>query len=92
MLKFDHRTLEEWIDLGRSNGTINNPLTLIGAYCLNTHNALRMIADITTGHVTEQAALRIIALYHLATIHATDAAECDWCEMVRTYHGIAANS
>ncbi len=50
-------SLQEWIDLGRANGTIREILTVIYAYSLDEPVARRWITHIVMGQLTEQEAL-----------------------------------
>lgn len=56
-MKYQDMDLNEWIDRGRSNGTIKHVLTVIWAYCIEESEALGWIASIVTGRTPEREAL-----------------------------------
>jgi hypothetical protein len=50
-------TLEEWIELGRGNGTIQEIMTVIYAYWMDSPVARAWISQIVNGQVSEHEAL-----------------------------------
>jgi hypothetical protein len=57
---YEKLTLQEWIEIGRENGTITDVLTAIWAYCMDESAALEWIAAIVRGQVSERDALRAL--------------------------------
>jgi hypothetical protein len=55
-------TLEEWIELGRKNGTIQEVMTVIYAYWMDNPAARMWISRIVTGQVSEREALSPVDL------------------------------
>lgn len=54
---YQNLKLHEWIDKGRANGTIGDVVTVIWAYCMDEPTALKWIAAIVSGQMSEHDAL-----------------------------------
>ena len=49
----EQKNLQEWINQGRRNGTIRSVMTVVWAYRLEETRAIKWIASIVRGEVSE---------------------------------------
>lgn len=56
-MRYQGLTLREWIEKGRTNGTIEDVLTVIWAYRIPETEALAWVACIVSGETNEREAL-----------------------------------